>query len=204
MPSERELTIQLGVSRTSIREALRALEMAGYIESKVGISGGSFVKEVSAERIIEPFALALYQHKNFVLDTLEVREILEVKISEMAARRRTAADMKRIADSLSIMQSDLERGGIGIEGDSQFHYSVAQATHNQVLIKLIKMWTQLSFEARRDTLERPHDAVKALAEHRKIAAAIEAGDAKGAASLMHHHITKAIKAVSNQGHRDGS
>jgi GntR family transcriptional repressor for pyruvate dehydrogenase complex len=195
LPSERDLMTQLGVSRASIREALRALQMAGYLESKVGVGGGTFVKEVRAEQIIEPFALALYRHKNFVLDTLEVRKILEVKIAEIATQRRNRADLMRIKNSIEFMEKEIMEGGIGLEGDSRFHYSVAQATHNQVLLKLMDMWTQMSFETRRDTLERPHDAVKALAEHKKIAKAIAGNSPKMAAILMQRHISKAIKAV---------
>jgi GntR family transcriptional regulator, transcriptional repressor for pyruvate dehydrogenase complex len=196
LPSEREMTTQLGVSRTSIREALRALEMAGYLETKVGVTGGTFVREVSAEQIIEPFTMALYQHKNFVLDTLEVRKILEVKIAELAAKRRNSEDLKRIADSVAFMEKEMREGGIGLEGDSLFHYSLAQATHNQVLLKVMDMWTQLTFETRRDTLERPNESEMALEDHRHIAAAISDNDAHTASLLMQRHLERAIIAVS--------
>jgi GntR family transcriptional repressor for pyruvate dehydrogenase complex len=197
LPSERELTIQLGISRTSIREGLRALELAGYLGSKVGMSGGTFVKEVSTEQILEPFAMALYKQKNFVLDTLEVRKILEVKIAEIAAKRRNSGDLKRIAESLAFMEKQIEEGNIALEGDSRFHYSLAQATHNQVLLKLMDMWTQLTFETRRGTLERPKDSANALAEHKKIAEAIAESNPKAAALFMQRHLARAIKVISS-------
>jgi GntR family transcriptional regulator, transcriptional repressor for pyruvate dehydrogenase complex len=197
LPSERDLAIQLGISRTAIREGLRALELAGYLGSKVGMSGGTFVKEVSVQQIIEPFAMALYNHKNFVLDTLEVRKILEVRIAEIAARRRNSGDLKRIADSLAFMEKQIKEGRIALEGDSRFHYSLAQATHNQVLLKLMYMWTELVFETRRGTLERPKDSANALAEHRKIAEAIEGGNPKAAGLLMQRHLARAVKVISS-------
>ena len=161
------------------------------------MSGGTFVKEVSTEQIIEPFAMTLYKDKNFVLDTLEVRKILEVKIAEISAKRRNSGDLKRIADSLAFMEKQIEEGNIALEGDSRFHYSLAQATHNQVLLKLMDVWTQLTFQTRRGTLERPKDSAKALAEHKKIAEAIAGSNPKAAALLMQRHLARAIKVISS-------
>ena len=199
LPPERELTTQLNVSRTSIREALRALEMAGYIESRVGVSGGTFVKEVSVEQIIEPFAMALYQHKDFVLDILEVRRILEVEIAAIAAERRTEEDLRRIGESLATMDGDIQRGGIGLDGDSDFHYSLAQAAHNQVLLKVVDTITQITYETRRDTLELSHESAKALEEHRGIAAAVTRGDPREAGLLMQRHLARAVRNVEMRG-----
>jgi GntR family transcriptional repressor for pyruvate dehydrogenase complex len=195
LPSERELTTQLNVSRTSIREALRALEMAGYIESRVGVSGGTFVKEVSVEQIVEPFAMALCQHKDFVLDILEVRRVLEVEIAGMAADRRSAEDLACIEKSLADMQTDIARGGIGLDGDSDFHYALAQAVHNQVLLKVVDTITQITHETRRDTLELPEEPGEALEEHRRIAEAVRAADAHQAALLMRRHLARAVRNV---------
>ena len=195
LPSERDLTTQLNVSRTSIREALRALEMAGYLESRVGVSGGTFVKEVSTDQIVEPFAMALFQHKNFVLDILEVRRILEVEIARIAAQRRTGEDEQRIEESLVRMQTDIDAGGIGLDGDSDFHYALSRATHNQVLLKVVDVITQLTYEARRDTLELPDESMKALREHRKIAEAIARADPREAGLLMQRHLDRAVRNV---------
>lgn len=195
LPSERELTTQLNVSRTSIREALRALEMAGYIESRVGVSGGTFVKDVSIEQIVEPFAMVLYKHKNFVLDILEVRRILEVEIAEMAADRRTEDDLQKIADSLLRMETDIVGGGIGLDGDSDFHYALARATHNQVLLNVVDTITQVTYETRRDTLELPHEPGKALQEHKGIAEAVGRGDVASSGELMRAHLARAVRNV---------
>ena len=68
MPSERELTKQLCVSRTSIREALRALEMMGCLESRVGVRGGTYIKEVTIDSVISPFSRALLWNDEFIVE----------------------------------------------------------------------------------------------------------------------------------------
>jgi len=196
LPPERELAIQLNVSRSSLRQALGALAMGGYLESKVGVNGGTFIKEVSASQIVEPFAMALYQRKDFALETLEVRMILEVEIAKLAAERRNEEDLARIDESLVSMKKDIVEGGIGLVGDSDFHYSLAKAAHNEVLLKVIDIWTQLSFEMRRDTLELPGESEKALDDHKKILNSIRDQDAQKAATLMHRHLAKAMRNIS--------
>ncbi len=195
LPSERELAERLNVSRTSIREALRALEMAGYLESRVGVSGGTFVKETSIEQIVEPFTIALVRHKNFILDILEVRMILENEIAKLAAQRRTEEDLKLISDSLEFMKKEVAEGKIGLEGDNVFHESVAKATHNSVLLKVMDMWRNLTSDTRRATLELPGQPQKTLEDHKKIFEAIKEANPTKAAEAMRVHLTKAIKNV---------
>src|SRR6056297_3128640 len=89
LPPERELSEELGVSRTSIREALRALETMGYLESKVGVGGGTYVKEVTFSNIVSPFSATLLQNDDFIVELLEVRLVLEIEVARLAATRRT-------------------------------------------------------------------------------------------------------------------
>ena len=96
LPTERELSEQLKVSRTSIREALRSMEMAGFLESRVGAGGGTYIKEVTIDSIISPFADMLSIHNVSVLELLEVRLILETEVARLAALRRTEDDLIEI------------------------------------------------------------------------------------------------------------
>jgi GntR family transcriptional regulator, transcriptional repressor for pyruvate dehydrogenase complex len=125
-----------------------------------------------------------------------VRRILEVEIAKIAAKGRNEEDMKRIGAALERMDADIEGGGIGLDGDSDFHYALAQATHNQVLLKVVDLCTQLTYDARRDTLEIPNESSKALKEHRKISEAIAANDAKQASLLMQRHLARAVRTVT--------
>ena len=85
LPTERDLAVQLNVSRTAIREALRSLEMMGFIESKVG--EGTFVKEITLNNVIDPFSSILSKDKKLVAELIEVRILLESEIARLAAAR---------------------------------------------------------------------------------------------------------------------
>lgn len=195
LPSERELAEQLNVSRTSIREALRALEMAGYLESKVGVSGGTFVREINIEQIIEPFTIALVNHKSEIIDILEVRMLLEKEIAYLAAQRRNDTDLAALQKSLASMEKEIQGGQIGLEGDNTFHDSLAKATHNDVLIKIMGMWRNLTVEARQSILETHGSPERALSDHRDIYNSILNRDAISASNLMKGHLMRAIRNI---------
>ncbi len=198
LPTERELSGQLNVSRTSIREALRSMEMMGYVESRVGISGGTFIREVTVEDVVEPFTrlLASYKKQESILQLIEVRIIFESAAAKLAARRRDEEDLLRIEESLAFMQKEIGSGSIGLEGDNRFHKTVARATHNDVLMKMANLLESLLADTRRVTLELPGIPQEALEDHRTIYEAIRSRSEKQAAQSMKTHIRKAHNLTS--------
>ena len=199
LPTERELAEQLNVSRTSIREALRSMEMMGYIESKVGISGGTFIREVTIDDVIEPFTRLLnsYRKQESILQLTEVRIIFESSTAKLAARRRDEEDLKRIEESLAFMDEEIRGGGIGLEGDNRFHRTVAQATHNDVLVKMANMLEGLLADTRRVTLEKPGIPEESLEDHKAIYEAIRKKGEKQAELTMKTHLGKAHRMASH-------
>jgi GntR family transcriptional repressor for pyruvate dehydrogenase complex len=199
LPSERDLSLQFQVSRASIREALRILENMGFLESQVGVGGGNFVREFSIDSIINPFSEFLNAEKKMLLEILEYRLVLETEIARIAAKRRTDEDIQRIGKVLKQMEREIEEGGIGLQGDSDFHESVAMATHNEIFVKMSTLAKTLLNKTRETTLMMAGQPLLSLADHQHIYEAIKLGDPLAAAETMKDHLTKARRNVLSGG-----
>lgn len=201
LPSERELSEMFQVSRASIREALRILETLGFLEAKVGVGGGTFVKEVSIDALVNPFSELLGSEKELIMEMLDFRRVLETEIARSAAEYRTDDDLRRIEETIEQMRKDIADGGIGVEGDTAFHDAVAEASKNRVFRKMLSMAKSLLVQTRRTTLEIPGQPEKSVVDHREIFEAIKARDADLAAAKMNEHL---VKARRNAGMRENS
>ena len=135
--SERELAEKLQVSRASVREALRALEMMGFVEIKVG--GGTFIKESSTEGIILPLAMFISIEKGSFFEIYEIRKIFETAAAHLAAERATPVDLAKIEVNLERMKAAMEEDDSekGEDMDAAFHFSIAEATQNSWLFRLL-------------------------------------------------------------------
>lgn len=193
--SERELAERLQVSRPSVREAIRSLEVMGFVDIRRG--GGTYVRDTHADDIIRPLALFLAAERSSLLEMFEVRRIFETATARMAAERATPAEVRRLEAALESMQErfsarDSEKGE---EADVEFHYGVAEASHNALLIRLFRT---LSAEfgravsvARRRLYMDHENPRKLVAQHRRIYAAIQDRDPEGAARAMREHLVYA-------------
>lgn len=189
LPPERSLAEELNVSRTSIREALRALEMMGYLESKVGIGGGTYVKEITFDNIISPFSRVLIQNDEYIVELLEVRLFLEIEVSRLAALRRSDRELKKMRSAADQMEAEINSGGTGLQGDNAFHQALAEAANNRVLQQLLLMCGDLlEVEREAHLANNKKEPVKALRQHRQLIEAIEAGDEDAARQIMSDHI----------------
>ncbi len=135
--SERELAAKLRVSRASVREALRALEIMGFMEIKAG--GGTFVKETATEAIIQPLAMFVAVERGAFFEIYEIRKIFESASAYLAAERATPINLAKIEDYLNKMNAamsinDSEKGE---DTDTEFHYAIAESTHNSWLLRLL-------------------------------------------------------------------
>jgi GntR family transcriptional repressor for pyruvate dehydrogenase complex len=151
--SERELSEKLTVSRASVREAFSALEMMGIIAIRPG--EGSFVRQVSFEGMLEPLSFILQMDIDDIMQLLEVRKILEVETAALAALRATPADLEDIHKSLVSMMEELRQGEIGDIADASFHFAIAKAANNPILIKVMNTISDLmnkSFRSSRQKL----------------------------------------------------
>lgn len=196
--SERELAERLQVSRASVREALRTLEMMGYIEIRTG--EGTFVKEASLEEFIQPFAMMLGLERRSFFHVYEVRRILEAAAAALAADRATEDDLHSLEEALGMMEGELKSGGD--RADTAFHYAIAEATHNPVLIKLMNTisdsFHQSVETARTKIFQHQEDVGHLLQQHREVLEAIRSKDPLLATEKMSQHLTFAENMMSRE------
>jgi GntR family transcriptional repressor for pyruvate dehydrogenase complex len=193
LPTERDIAVELNVSRTAIREALRSMEMMGFIESKVG--EGTFIKKITLNNVIDPFSFILCQDKKLIMELIEVRLLLEVEVAKLAARKINDEKAVDILRSLNLMENEIENGGIGIKGDNEFHNSLAKAAENTALSKILNMCGDLLNSTREAALKSMRDTRIGLSQHREIYFAVKEGNEKKATELMKKHLKEAYKNI---------
>jgi GntR family transcriptional repressor for pyruvate dehydrogenase complex len=196
LPPERDLALQLNVSRTAIREALRSLESMGFIESRVG--GGTFIKEVTLDNVIKPFSGILSQDKKLMMELIEVRILLEGEIAKLAAQRINDEKIEMIDQSIRLMEKEILRKGIGIGGDNSFHNSLAIAAENTAMSKILSMCGDLLSGTREATLKIPGQPLKSIKDHKEIFEAVKSGDGEEAKKRMQTHLRKAFKNIEEK------
>src|SRR3970040_308478 len=135
LPSERELAETFKVSRTSVREALRALETQGLIVSRTGM--GNFIADLPVESLVAPLVKLLIEEKTALADIFEMRKLIEPHIAALAAERATKKDIERMKRILEEQSDAVNRGETGVEADAQLHFAIGQATQNHALEKLV-------------------------------------------------------------------
>lgn len=193
LPSERELGEQFGVSRTVIREAVRALAAKGVIDVRTG--SGLRVAAVEASTVSE--SLGLYLRAGTVLydKVHEVRTLLEVEFARRAAERATDDAIERLrqnCDELAgVLESGSETSELDVERasrlDLEFHREIAAATENELYLVLLDSIGEGLLEVRRENLRRGSGA-DTIRSHREIYESIAAHDAAAAAVAMAEHL----------------
>jgi len=186
LPSERELAEMLQVSRSSIRDAIRGLELMGLVEPRQG--AGTIVREVSAESLVNPFANALKHRQELVSELLDFRKMLEPPLAARAATHASPEEISEMEEILQRQEATLSRGEASIAEDAEFHYSIALASGNSVVLKVLDILMDLLRETRERSLQLKGRPQKSLAGHRRILAAIKRHDAEAAKAAMRRHI----------------
>ncbi len=192
LPPERELAEAFKVSRTSVREAIRALETQGLVVSRPG--SGTFITAPSTESVVQSLVVLLCQEKDTLADIFEMRRVVEPHIAALAAERATAQDVLRLKEVLEEQQRQIAHGASGVEADTRFHLAIAQATQNQALFRLVSVVDILQ-PSREKTLQTRGRTHKSLAAHRQILAAIAEHDPEKARVAMFRHILEVEKTV---------
>lgn len=188
--SERELSDKLGVSRTSVREALSALDFLGILESRHG--EGTFISEVSEQVLIEPLALFMTIDRESSLELLEVRKLMESYAAELAAVRADEEDIKKMNQVVELMEQDFKQNILGEENDAMFHYSIAEATGNKMLVKMMNLISDLLVQnmrtSRQYLFNKKGNAEKLYLQHLNIFNAIKEGNHELAKKEMYNHL----------------
>ncbi|MGA7910261.1 MAG: FadR/GntR family transcriptional regulator [Candidatus Dormiibacterota bacterium] len=182
-PPERELAARLEVSRASLRQALAVLEAQGFIEVRHG--GGVFLRR---SRGFGGVLHKLVERRARLPEVLEARELLEVRLAELAATRRTEADLGAMRTALAAMEAEIASARLGIDGDAAFHHAIHRAGKNKVLEHVIDGLALAIHETRVESLAEPGRPRNSLLAHRRILESIEAQDVARAAEAMRAHL----------------
>tara|TARA_B100000809_G_scaffold147475_1_gene144960 strand:- start:106 stop:831 length:726 start_codon:yes stop_codon:yes gene_type:complete len=191
LPAERVLAEQLKVSRGSVREAIRTLELQGLVVSKHG--SGTFINTQSlnavATLMTSSLGVGLESIDVQLHDIFEVRHLLEPQLAALAAQRATPEDVERLASILVEQQRQIMEGETGVDADTEFHFALATATHNSALVKVVSAVEDVLRQSRDQSLQQPGRPQRSLDSHREILEMVRAGDHTGARSAMEHHLT---------------
>lgn len=193
LPPERDLCRQLGIARTSLREALKAMELVGMLNSKVG--DGTFVCPRS-EFLSRPMIWALMGIEKAELhDVMEARIIMEESSAALAAERATDAQIEEINKAVQAMRDAIARDEPVLEADMQFHLSISNAAGNPLLTNSLVM---LRNSIRQGMLYKhllPGISPKIVKAHAAIYNAIKRRNAAGAKRAMRDHLLDSMRLV---------
>ena len=194
LPPERDLAKQLRVSRPSVREALIALEVQGYVEVRVG--SGVYVRGAG----VAAKADATLPEDSGPFELIRARWLIEAECAALAAKSATRAQVRAIEEALDDMERSREKGLMPLSADRLFHLRIAEASGNSALALVVRtLWDQrtgplfLRLEHHFDT---PTLWSHAIREHREIVAAIARHDAAAARAAMRRHMNHAAKRFS--------
>jgi GntR family transcriptional repressor for pyruvate dehydrogenase complex len=200
LPAERELGVQFGVGRTSIREALRILQATGMVTVRPG--DGVFVAGCSSPKE-QPFARweSLYHYR--VEELVEARLAIEPLAAARAASRANEDDLRALSATLVAFERGVEEDDLAamVLADEDFHEAITRASRNRMFQAMLGVANHLLIESKRAGLSAPGRPRRVLAKHRAIFDAIAAGDAHLAESAMRDHL---MSFVSDMGVGDPS
>lgn len=214
LPAERELAKQLGVSRPSVREALIALEVEGWVEVRTG--SGIYVLDKRQQNTTNSIASKLIntpavgvneginEGENGLLATLKAewgpleliraRRVVEGETAAIAALQSKRKDIDAMSKALRMMQAEAADGVLPLDGDRAFHTAIVQASGNEVLIDTVQsFWDSRRgpiFERLVGYFETLQSWQAAIAEHSAILEAIQNHDAAAARTAMHAHMDR--------------
>jgi GntR family transcriptional regulator, transcriptional repressor for pyruvate dehydrogenase complex len=191
VPSERELTKELGVGRSTVREALNGLAMLGVVEIRHG--QGVFVTGESGV-VAEPSSIGAALERGVTHEFIEARLIVEVEVAGLAALRRTDEDLARLTAAIEKQEARL-RGDVDalIDVAASFNVLLAEAAHNEVLRAMIQSFVSLMVERAPKIYSLDGFADWDLQEHRGLLAAVRDRDPDRARTLMREHIEQLSK-----------
>ncbi|RKY63712.1 MAG: GntR family transcriptional regulator [Candidatus Latescibacterota bacterium] len=198
LPPERVLCEQLGVSRTSLREGLKALSLYGIIESRVG--DGLYVKVGNPRAVIRE---GLKEVRKTMHELVEAREAIELFIGRLAVERATPEEVKALRDILEKMEEKAREGQSFAEEDAEFHMKLATCSHNQLLVVMMESILPfiMNWIYDREELIDPSEVVKL---HTNIVEGIARRDLEGTETSLREHfrhmrrVIVEIKSSSNE------
>lgn len=198
LPAERVLADMLGVSRTSVREALKMLASEGLVSIRHG--QGAFISEQDPDEYLKKFASHLTVNRETVGHLFEIRKVLEPQAARWVAEKGSEDDIQELTVMVATTMQQLgrlrsSRLSLLAGHDSNFHYRLAQATGNSVLVRLMHSMLDLLADSRSRSLSIPGRGERSVEEHYEIVKALLRRDAGEAAAAMLKHLEDVEKQI---------
>ncbi len=194
LPTERALAGEYAVSRTCVREALLAMEIAGLVSIRVG--SGVFVLATEAP---QTKARVLRADQHGPSELLEARLVIEPELAALAATRASAAEIAAVAEAIEVMREEHRLAADSERGDRIFHSTIAAAAHNGPLQSMIEeVWTEMSgpmWQALQAHIRSPLLRLSWIEDHEAILAALTARGRRRARSAMKAHVERVRDAL---------
>lgn len=192
LPSERELAEQFAVSRTAVREAVKALRQKGLVEIRPG--RGTFITNGTSDAIRNSLGMLMKMDTTKGSGNLvEVREILEPEIAALAASRITDEYISAMQDAVNIMDTALDNVEVFVEADLDFHLALAEGTQNPFIPILMDSIIDLLREQRKRTGLTEGGLHRGQIHHKKILDAVTRRDSQAARQAMQDHLKQVRK-----------
>jgi len=186
LPTELELADQFGVSRHSVREAVKVLESAGIIETSPRT--GSRVKEVSTRHLTEHLKFLLRMEGVSIKEIASARQIIETGILPMVVQNAEESDFQRMEAAIEHERELTQKGLLDVDAELEFHQAIAEASKNRVMVGLGGMLREF-FTHLRHVPPNMEAQWKSIEEHTQIYQALRQRDAVTAQMLMHRHLS---------------
>jgi DNA-binding FadR family transcriptional regulator len=191
LPAERDIAAQLGVSRTSVREALIALEIGGLVE----VRGGSGIYVTASAGLAQP----LFEHADAgagPFELLRARRLVEGEVAALAAETIDAARLALLEQSVVALENAHDTATRD-QADRLFHLHIVEATHNSVLVQTVRLYWDLRrgplWKRAADHFHTPRLLRQVIADHRELIRALAAHDGAAARAAMHQHLDRVAK-----------
>jgi GntR family transcriptional repressor for pyruvate dehydrogenase complex len=193
LPAERELAAQLGVSRPSLREAIRALIALNILESRHG--QGTFVSSLEPELLTEPIDFVLQVADGGAGALFEARSVLEAGIAALAAERATDLELAELEDFARRGRTKVGDTDTFIEHDVEFHDRIRRAARSPILASMLGSVSALSLETRRRTAQSQPVRARSHADHMRMVKTLKARDPEAARRAMLDHLQHVRQAL---------
>lgn len=185
LPPERELARAMGVSRPTLRQAMKALQILGVIRIRHG--DASYLAESASNILKEPLEFALALKGISRKDLFETRQALEVRLASLAAERRTEEELQNMRKALAAMKDSKGIPGQWIQHEMRFHECIVQAAKNVVMTTIMEMLARMLMESRRETVQLLTRYEDSYRSHDMVYVEIEKQDSAGASRAMVEH-----------------
>jgi GntR family transcriptional repressor for pyruvate dehydrogenase complex len=192
LPAERELAATMGVSRSSLREALRALTVLGVCEMRHGT--GTYVSSLEPDLLVRPLSFVLSLSDGGFDQLFEARKVVEPAIAALAAERIDKANLDRLSALIARADAVSENAEAFLVADVELHDVIREAAGNSILGRFMESIHALGLASRKATGTKRKVREQSVKDHRAIVAALRERDGEAAAEAMRHHLENVERA----------